>query len=291
MFNTVFKNIRRSPYQSLIAVSIMLIAFFVATVYFLSTLTDHRLLGELESRPQAIAFFKDEAKIEDVDTLKKTISEKITVKEMKYLDKSMALARYRDQNKNDPLLLELVTANILPSSLEVSTINAADLENVEKIMRQSPVVDDVAFPKTETKNLVDWVKSIRTSGTILVSFLLIECLLVLFVIFALKIALRKDEIEVMRLVGASVWQIRTPFILEGMLYGLLAGLFAWGVSYIFVVIYKINPLGQIPALAEFALPFPITPASVLLWGVTEIVAGLLLGFAGSFVSVWRYLKD
>lgn len=291
MFNTVSKNIRRSPYQSLIAVSIMLIAFFVATIYFLSTLTAQRLLGELEGRPQAIAFFKDEAKIEDVEALKMAISQKVQVKEVKYLDKSMALARYQEQNKNDPLLLELVTANILPSSLEVSTVNAADLENVEKIMRASPVVEDVAFPKTETKNLVDWVKSIRLSGTVLVSFLLFECLLVLFVVFSLKIALRKDEIDVMRLVGASVWQIRWPFILEGMLYGLLAGLFSWGVSYVFVVVYKINPLGQIPALSEFALPFPITPVSVLLWGATEIIAGLFLGFAGSFVSVWRYLKD
>ncbi len=287
----MFKNIRRSPYQSLIAVTIIFITFFVATVYLLSTLTAQRLLGELEGRPQAIAFFKDEVKSEDIFNLKTAISEKIKVKEIKYLDKSAALERYKEQNKNDPLLLELVTANILPSSLEVSTVQASDLEAVEQIMRASPLVEDVAFPKTETKNLIAWVQSIRLSGAVLVSSLLIECLLVLFVIFALKISLRKDEIEVMRLVGATTWQIRRPFLWEGMFYGAVSGLLAFILSYVFVVIYKINPLGQIPALAEFSLPFAVTWLNILLWGAMEIAAGVFLGFAGSFVSVWRYLKD
>lgn len=291
MFKTIHQRIRRSPYQSILAIGIMLISFFVATVYFLSALTAQRILVSLEGRPQAIAFIKDEAKPEEIEALKTKVSGVAQIKDIKFLSKEDALGRYKDQNKQDPLLLELVTANILPASLEVSAVNAVDLEKIAGVMKENAIVADVAFPQTEIKNLVEWVKSIRLSGTILVSFLLLESLLVLLVIFALKIALRKEEIEIMRLIGATVWQIRRPFVVEGMLYGLIAGLFSWGVSYIFVIVYHINPLGQIPALAEFSVPFTVNLSNILIWGGLEVTVGILIGFFGSFLAVWRYLKN
>ncbi len=285
------QRLRRSPYQSLAAILMMAIAFFVSTVYFLSALSAQRMLTTLEGRPQAIAFFKDEAKPEEVSSLTKEIEAAVKVKSTRYLSKDEALQRYKEQNQKDPLLVELVTATILPASLEVSAVNAADLPEVVKIMKAAPIVEDVAFQQEETQGLVNWVRSLRFSGTILVSVLLLETILVLLIVFALKIALRKEEIGVMRLVGASVWQIRWPFIFEGMFYGIIAGLFAWGASYYFVIVKQINPLGTIPALTDFAVPFAITPPNILIWGLGEILLGIFIGFIGSFLSVWRYLKS
>ena len=291
MIKKLFTSLRRSPYQTVAAVVIIFISFFVATVYLLSAMTAQRILNELASRPQVIVFLKDDAKTEDVDGLKKSINDQFKIKDMKYLSKDDALTRYKEQNKNDQLLLELVNANILPASLEVSAVNASDLEKIYTLSKASPAVSDAVYQQEETKDLLSWVNSIRISGVVLVGFLLLESILVLLIIFALKITIRREEIEVMRLVGASFWQIRAPFILEGMFYGFLAGVFSFGLGYYFNVVLHINTLGVIPALANYAIPFDLTALNLAIWGLAEIAGAVAIGFIGSYLAVWRYLKD
>jgi len=273
------------------AVTIMFISFFVGAVYFLSALTAQRVLTELTSQPQVIVFIKDEAKTEDVDRVKKTLSENFSLKDLKYLNKEDALNRYKEQNKNDQLLLELVNAQILPASLEVSAVNATDLGKIYELAIKDEAVEDAVYQKEEIKDLLTWVESIRASGIILVGVLLVESVLVLLVVFALKITLRRDEIEVLRLVGGSSWQIRGPFIVEGIIYGFLAGVFSFVLSYLFTVVWHISPIGVIPALANFTVPFTQSIINVILWGVTQTGVAILIGFIGSYLAVWRYLKN
>lgn len=282
---------RRSPYQTIAAVVIMFISFFVAAVYFLSSMTAQRVLTELSSRPQVIVFIKDEAKTEDVETFKRSIADNFKLKNLKYLSKDDALNRYKEQNKSDQLLLELVNAQILPASLEISAVNASDLEKIYNLAKKNPVVGDAVYQKEEIKDLLTWVESIRISGLVLVGVLVLESLLVLLIVFALKITLRKDEIEVLKLVGGSSWQARGPFILEGILYGFSSGVLSFIFSYLFVAVWHINPLGVIPALANFALPFALTLPNMLIWGVVQIMAAVAIGFIGSYLAVWRYLKN
>ncbi|MDO8514895.1 MAG: permease-like cell division protein FtsX, partial [bacterium] len=168
MIKKLFTSLRRSPYQTVAAVVIIYISFFVATVYLLSAMTAQRVLTELSSRPQVIVFLKDDAKTEDVDGLKKSINDQFKIKEMKYLSKDDALARYKEQNKNDQLLLELVNANILPASLEVSAVNATDLSQIFTLAKANPAVEDAVYQQEETKDLLSWVNSIRISGVVLV---------------------------------------------------------------------------------------------------------------------------
>lgn len=291
MIKKLFTSLRRSPYQTVAAVVIIFISFFVATIYLLSAMTAQRVLNELASRPQVIVFLKDDAKTEDIDGLKKSLNDQFKIKDMKYLSKDDALARYREQNKNDQLLLELVNANILPASLEVSAVNAVDLSKVYLLAKNSPAVEDAVYQQEETKDLLSWVNSIRISGVVLVGFLLLESILVLLIIFALKITIRREEIEVMRLVGASFWQIRAPFIFEGMFYGFIAGVLSFGLGYYFSAVLHINPLGVIPALANYAAPFDLTAVNLVIWGLAEIAGAITIGVIGSYLAVWRYLKN
>jgi cell division transport system permease protein len=274
-----------------VAVMIIFIAFFVAAVYFLSALTAQRVLTELSGRPQVIIFLKDKAGEEEVNQLKSQLNDSFKLKELKYLSKEDALNRYKEQNKDDPLLLELVNAQILPASLEVSAVNAADLAKIFEMAKNSPAVEEAVYQKEEIKDLLVWVESIRFSGLVLVGLLLLESLLVLLVVFALKITLRKEEIEVVRLVGASSWQIRGPYLLEGGLYGLAAGLLSFFLTYLFIVVWKVNPLGIIPALASYTVPFALTPFNMVIWALSQTTLAVLVGLLGSYLAVWRYLKN
>jgi cell division transport system permease protein len=134
--NTVLKHIRRSPYQSFAAIFMTSITFYIVSVFALVVIGAHSMLAFFESRPQVTAFFKDDTTSTQVDALKSSINQTVAVEAMQYLSKEDALAIYRNQNTDNPLLLEMVTADILPASLEVSAKNVDDLESVASLMQK-----------------------------------------------------------------------------------------------------------------------------------------------------------
>src|SRR5436305_636027 len=119
-FKTAWKNIRRSPYQAIAAIFITTLTFLVFSLFSIAFYGSSKAVNYFESKPQVTAFFKDSAKQSDVDALSKDLTKSGLVSSVKFVSKVEALKIYKDQNKNDPLLLDLVTADILPSSLEIS---------------------------------------------------------------------------------------------------------------------------------------------------------------------------
>lgn len=283
-----WQHIRRSPYQALGAIMIMTFTIYIALFFGLITLAGHTILSYLESRPPVIAFFTDEVTSESQVT--DTISElKATGKNPKinFVSKEEALEIYRERNKDDKLLLELVTANILPSSLEVSATNLSDLPAFYAILKKAPNVEEISYQQDVVKSLTLVVDRIRREGLLLVGFLTITSLLTLLTIIGMKIALRKDEIEIQRLIGASKWYIRAPFLFEGFFYGTIGALIAWSVIYARIFF-------ETPNLVPYVRGMNILPVSPILMleilGVSILVGGLI-GVLGSFLAVWRYLKN
>lgn len=279
-------HIRRSPYQALAAIGIMTLTFFASSVFILLAAGSGAIMHYFETRPQVTAFFKDEVTVAQIEDLKVRLLATDKVAEAKYVSKEEALAIYREQNKDDPLLLEMVTANILPASLEVSTKDLAYLGEIASILRQEPGVDEVIFQEEVVEALKTWISNIRKIGAVLISFLGIVSFLIILVIIGMKVSIRRAEIEILQLIGASSWYIRIPFILEGIFYGALGAILAWGVSYLLL-------LYATPFLVNFLAGIPILPVSIvsmlgLLGG--ELLFGIMIGILGSFIAVRRYLR-
>jgi cell division transport system permease protein len=285
-FKTAWTHIRRAPYQALAAILIMFLTFFVATIFVLTAAGSQAILNWFETRPQVTAFFEDKVTPQQIDILKAKLAQTGKVKEAKYVSKEEALAIYREQNKNDPLLLEMVTANILPASLEVSTIDISYLGEIAQILRQEPGVEEVIFQEDVVKALHNWTNTLRKVGIGLIGTLGGVSLLIILVIIGMKVALRREEIEILQLIGATGWYIRAPFVFEGIFYGVVGAILAWGASYLLL-------LYSTPFLVEFLAGIPILPVPFLfmlaLLGV-EIFLGTLIGTLGSLVAVKRYLK-
>ena len=277
---------RRSPYQALAATLIMFLTFFLATVFVLTAGGFQVVLRYFETRPQVTAFLKDETTLEQVDTIKARLAQTGKVKEVKYISKEEALVIYREQNKNDPLLLEMVTANILPASLEVATKDIAFLPEVAQILKSEPGVEEVVFQEDVVKALHNWTSTLRKIGIGLIGALGLVSLLIILVIIGMKITLRKEEIEILQLIGASPWYIRAPFVFEGMFYGIVGAITAWGISYLLL-------LYATPFIVKFLSGIPILPVPILfmlsLLGI-EILSGIVIGSLGSLLAVRRYLK-
>ncbi len=286
IFKTTWKHVRRSPYQALAAIGIMTLTLFVSSVFFLTAATSSTVLSYFESKPQITAFFTDEKQQQEITNLEEKLKSTGQVASVKYVSKDEALAIYKEQNKNDPLLLEMVTANILPASLEVSAKDATYLGDLAKILQAEPGVQEVIYQKDVVDALIAWTSAVRKIGIVLISFLSLVSLLIILTIIGMKIALRREEIEILRLVGASNWYIRSPFLMEGAFYGALGGLISWLVSLVLV-------LYATPYLTSFLVGIPIFLTSPLfmlgLFGGL-LLAGAGLGVIGSLLAVWRYLK-
>lgn len=287
MNRTVKQYIFRSPYQSLAAVLVVSFSLFVISVFFLIGAGSQTILKYFESRPQISAFLKDEAKPAEVELLKTKLQETGKVKNVDYISKEDALKIYKEQNKDEPLLLEMVTAKILPASLEISSNDLNSLKEVAEILKKEPIVEDVVFQEDVIQALSKWMVTIRGVGIALAIFLLLVSILTILVILGMKISQRKEEIEILKLLGASPGYIRTPFYLEGIIFGLTGAIFSWGVSYLAILYstpFLVGFLGTIPLL-----PVPFLFMLEILGGL--LVLGVIIGFLGSFLAVVRFQKS
>lgn len=285
-FKTTWRNIRRSPYQALAAVFVMALTFLFVSFFIFILYGSTKAISYFESRPRVTAFFRQEVKQSDIDNLKNDLNKTNKISSIKFVSKQDALKIYRDQNKSDPLLLELVTADILPASLEISTVKIADLSEINNMLKASVLVSDVVFQKDVTSVLTSWTNALRSIGLALIIVLSLVSIFIMVIIIGVKISHKKEDIEIMRLIGAGSWYIRWPFILEGIFYGSVGALIGWGVAG--SALWYATPM-----LSSFLKEIPIFPLPLIfLMGVlgAEVLIAIILGIVSSFVAVLRYLK-
>ena len=293
MFKTTWNHIRRSPYQSLAAIMVMTTSLFIASIFIMAALLSQKVLNFFETRPQVIAYLKDDVSQDQIQVLKDKLKNTGQVKEIKYISKEEALAIYREQNKDDPLLLEMVTAKILPASIEFSATDIKYLSNLANTLNNEEIISqdergnkEIEMPKDIVESLTTFTSSVRKAGATLIGFLALQAFIVILIVISVKISQRKDEIEILRLIGASNRQIRTPFILEGLFYGISGSILAWGLAYLLI-------LYTTPFLIDFFTDIPVLPIPLffmLSLLFAEVAFGAIIGFLGSYLSVRRYLK-
>lgn len=285
-FTFVKRNIRRTPYQALAATMVMFFTFLTLLLFLILAYTSQQILNYYESKPQTIAFFKDNTPESDIKAIENALMQTGKVTSLKYVSNEEALQIYKERNKDNPQLLELVTANILPTSLEISTITPQDLSPIAQMLRKEPVVDQVIVPEDVVQSLTHATSVVRGVGVITVGFLVLFAFLVILMIIGFKIRIKRTEIEIMKLLGASTWFIRAPFILEGLIYGILGAFSAWVFSWILV--WYFTPFVQ-RSLVEINV-FPLSPLFMLSLLLVSLVIAVFIGGLGSFGAVRRYLR-
>jgi cell division transport system permease protein len=281
-----FSHVRRSPYQALSAVLLVWVTFFVGYVLTLFLVGSHRVLEYFETRPQVTAFFSQSTPVEALETYRTDLLNRPEITAVKLVTQEQALDIYRQQIGNDPLLLELVTADILPPSLEISTRSLDDLAGAAETVQGLSGIDEVVYQKDIVDSLRYWTTLLRQIGIgTLVIFTTIAGL-VIVVITSMRIAGRRGEIRIMRLMGATKWYIQQPFLLEGVLYGLIGSTLGWVSAYI-LLLYA-SPMIQ-SFFAEVALvPVPWQFMAFLL--AVGTMSGLILGFVASYMSTRRLFR-
>ncbi|NMC99334.1 MAG: hypothetical protein GYA62_06415, partial [Bacteroidales bacterium] len=144
-FKTAFGYIRRAPFQATAAVFVLSLTFFVATFVSIIVYSSSQLLKYFETRPQVIAFIKDDATEAQVSDLQNKLSSDPKIKDVKYVSKQEALSIYKSATSDNPLLGQLVSPSIFPASLEFSVADLSFAQEVINQTKSESIVDSVGF--------------------------------------------------------------------------------------------------------------------------------------------------
>lgn len=296
---TAIEAIKRSPFQAISAIFVLALTFFVATTVAILVYASNKSLSYFETRPQIIAFLKDDTKADAISALQNKLTIDFRVKDVKFVPKEEALAIYKKATEDNPLLAELVSPSIFPASLEFSVTDLNLAEKIIEEIRGEAIVDQVGFTANlgGEKSLSDVVTRLKTisyylrlGGIVFVGILGATSFLVLLVIISMRMTSRKGEIEILSLIGATPKFVRSPIVLEGIIYALVGVVAGWTVSFIlwlYVSPSIISYFGQIPILPKNPISFFLLFAAIL---GAELLIGFTLALIGSLVAVKRSLK-
>ncbi|MBU3935655.1 permease-like cell division protein FtsX, partial [Patescibacteria group bacterium] len=158
-------HIRRSPFQSLTAIFVMVSSFFILSTFAVLSRGLSSVLAYFETKPEVTIFLKDGLDKSTVESLQKELANYPNVREIKFISKQKALEIYQEQNKDNPLLTEMVTASILPASFEVSVSDPAVLSQIaQNFSAKTDSIDEIIYQQDIVQNMLNWTNIIRKVG-------------------------------------------------------------------------------------------------------------------------------
>jgi cell division transport system permease protein len=282
-----FHHIRRSPFQSLVAFFTVFTCFFILNSFLFINRGLSGVLNYFETKPEITIFLKDGLDQATVESVQKDLVAYPDIKEIRYISKEKALSLYKDMNKDNPLLTEMVTSSILPASFEVSAFNPKVLEVIaQNFSAKSQIVDEIIYQKDIIQSLLTWTQIIRRSSILLIGLFISIVFVVIFTLIGMKITNRKDEIKISRLLGASKFYVKKPFLLEGIIYGLSGSFIGFLISFLIIYNFRttINNFFQ-PIVFVSSLTY-FEPLLLLV----EIFVGIFIGLSAGWLGARRYIK-
>ncbi len=277
-------SFRRAPLLSALSVTTIAFSLFTVGLFGLVALNLRQALRGLEERVEIVGFILRGTPSEAIAVATQDISAFPEVKEVGYVSEEEALQRARNELVEFRDAYRDLQVNPLPASIEVRLKDgfrdAAAVERVAQRLKGFGFIDDVRYGREWVEKL-DHLRNITgLVGLVIGLAFAAVAVVIIGVTIRLTILQRAREISIMRLVGATNWFIRGPFLLEGALKGLLGGLLSLVLCYAGYLLFRDKSGGTFAGLLFF------TPEHM----VVIVIFGVLLGLAGSLVSVGRHLK-
>lgn len=284
----------RNRWVSSATIGIMVLTLGIITsLFILSTITGV-ILTNLEEKVDITVYFNIDTPENEILKMKEEIEIFPEVKTVEYVSREEALDRFRKSHEDNPLItqsLEELGDNPLEASLNIKARVISEYESIASFLgtrRFAGIIDSVNY--NENRKVIERLSSIitlaRRSGFVISFALVVVAILVAFNTIRLTIYSMREEIGVMRLVGGSNWYIQGPFIIEGILYGLVASVIT--IILFIPVINIISPklVGFLPGI-ELSSYFYSNFWEIFL---LQTLIGVVIGVISSTIAIRRYLK-
>jgi len=273
---------------------VLFLTLFIITLAILLQKLTQNLILTLKNKADVAAYFLPEAEERKILELKSQIEKTPGVTEVKYISKEEALEKFKKKRSGDPLLaeaLEIIGSNPLPASLLIKAQSVEAFEKVVKFLNQKK--DEYKIEKlnySDVKSMIEKLFSIsqdlRFFSILIGGILGFIAFFMIFYTIRLSIYSRREEIKAMRLIGATNWFIRGPFLFQGIILGLVSGLLAF--LLFFGITQKLSPKA-FGFLGEIGL-IEVLKTNLLNLFKLNILAGTFLATFATFFAIQKYLK-
>jgi cell division transport system permease protein len=296
------KHIVRNKWLSVASTIVIALTFIIATSLIGLVIISSRTITAFEKKAQVMVFFKTDTAEEDINEVKSVIEETNLTESVEYISKEEALEIYKKDFEDDPELVESVTADALPPSLGIRAKSAEDIPKIIKLANnlkeENTYIDEIMYFKDVIDTLRSISKGIKIGGSVLITALSTISIVLILITIGFNINAHKHEIEVMQLVGSTDSYIKTPFLLEGAVYGFVGALISTFILltlwYSMIYSLKNNDLFfffssifkeiNMPYLLNFNIGFVLGIIGI------ESAVGTLIGGVSSSIAIWKYLK-
>jgi cell division transport system permease protein len=284
------------------AIAVMVVTLTIILFSVIANAAFNETIAQINDKITISVYLNDSDTTAQVDSLQTQLEHLPNVKSISYVSKDQALAIFKSENPGNSSLAQAITesgGNPLPASLEISPINPNEIQDIKNFLDE-PQNFSLQDPQAGTsytgneKEAIDKIAHatslMKEAGAIAVVVFALISVLIIFNTIRMAIFNRRDEISIMRLLGASTWYIRGPFVAESMIYGIIAALASIGIIYVLFI-------GSSSALQASSLGLlDINYASSYFKGhfwlflTLQFGLGILISAVSSVIATRRYLK-
>lgn len=285
-----FGSLKRNYFMTIAALVTVFLSIVVLGGVLVFVFTTDALLKEVEQKVEITVYLKtnpDPTQDEIAAMQTEITSWDGEVKTCTFVSKEDALARIKEWFKDQPKVLDNLTGNPLPASFEIALVDprAVDLVAARIQSQWEPIIDEVRFGEEVAEKLFAFVDKARAFMLGFIVLLGVVAILLISNTIRLSIFARKREVEIMKLVGATNWFIRWPFVIEGVAVGFAGALLA----AVVVLVLNNYLAGQVRSAITF-LTMPLDAVPYVLVTVILLGVGVVIGAMGSALGLRRFLK-
>jgi cell division transport system permease protein len=277
--------LRRNALVTFAAISTVFISLFLLGGALLVERQVRLMTGEWASKVEVSAFLRDDASSEEVEALGARIAEIPEVDQVFFENREQAYENFKQLFRDNPALVDNVDPDAMPQSYRIKLVDPADFPVIRARLAGDPAIDQIRDEQAILKKLLAVTSVLRTGVIAVAAIMLLSAAGLIGNTVRMAVFARRKEIAIMKLVGATNWFIRVPFLIEGVVEGLIGGVAA--VLAIFAMKFLfIDPLrGKIAFVPSW-----IDTSEILFTVPILLGAGILIAAVASLLAMRRFLE-
>lgn len=288
------QNFSRNGLLSATTVAILVLALLVFNGLLIFGVAANAAVASLQDKIDISVYFKDSVAEDEIFRVERALESLAEIKDVEYVSRDKALAIFKERHEGDQVIAQALNEleiNPLLASLNVKAKDPGQYAVIADYLEKanlSEVIEKITYGqnKEAIERLASIVSTIRSAGLAITIFLALVAVLVIFNTIRLAIYSNREELNIMRLVGASNKFINGPYVVAGVIYGVLAGIFGALIAIPLILISSPYVAVFIPELSLSAYLGAHIPQFIFY----QLVFGVGLGAVSAAVAVRRYLK-
>jgi len=277
-------NLRRNVFMTTAAVVVVAVSLALVGGALLLKQGVDKATVQWRGGVELSVFMKADAAPAELDAVDRELRAIPEVKRVRFVSKQGAYDEFRKMFSNSPDMLESLSPDQMPPSYRVVPKQAEDVDLIGGRFKDRPGVRDVVYARDTVKALLSVTRYAQLLIWAVAIVLLVAAALLILNTIRMAIYARRREVAVMKLVGATNWFIRVPFMFEGLVQGLIGAIGAFGVVFL-VRNFAQNAVRHVELFRQFS----VNTGEVVGTGLFLVIVGMVVGAVGSAIAVSRFL--